>query len=524
MAWRWFNADAVKRDKIPLIPVSSFVGRLTDYDSFEEWRVAWQANSLIVAAYNFKVFDGNSEWDVDTPNADFEYAKWYDYFEGTSSGGSSVDGPLPSVLVFPGVAGRYNQGVLLGPEADEPSNAILNVTNLDAANAAFAAKSLSNYLLVGVHRRTATVSTSSSHLQWYVFGSASPITARLNVLGKIVTIYGEVPYYSVDVTSGSPLFYSKVTYSSVPLNQSYNVKLNTNLVSVGSDNYVVSIDTSNGTSNSSRMYVIGVLGFVSSGSSGSDGPVYPPSPDVPTPDPPTVPTVPSSPTISPTINQNVVNQTTTTTVDLTPILDAIRLVNDNIDEFDANVRSEIGSCCTNMRNLLDAWFRYFGDWLQTISGQLDEWNRYILQELRKANLWLEGIFYKSGGGSGSAPDMAAQPTSWWDWLGGILSGLLGDLPAAVSALSGSFDGLHNLFPFSLPWDLAAMLALLVSEPVTPVFDLPLPFAADGVTMVHIDLSPWDGVMSAVRSVMLLVFALGLLLRTRELLKGTEVSQ
>lgn len=244
-----------------------------------------------------------------------------------------------------------------------------------------------------------------------------------------------------------------------------------------------------------------------------------------------------------TVNQTINNITSTTaTVDLQPILDAIGVVNDNLKVVSRNFAdysSYMQGWSTRMYRMvydwlskldadLTAWARSLYDmvysWFKVVSGQLDEWNRYILQELRTANKWLEGIFFKLGGGSGSAPDMAAQPSSWWDWLGGILSGLLGDLPAAVSALSGSFDGLHTLFPFSLPWDLAAMLALLVSEPVTPVFDLPLPFAVGGVAMVHVDLSPWDGVMTAVRSVMLLIFALGLLLRTRELLKGTEVSQ
>lgn len=76
------------------------------------------------------------------------------------------------------------------------------------------------------------------------------------------------------------------------------------------------------------------------------------------------------------------------------------------------------------------------------------------------------------------------------------------------------DELKDRFPFSLPWDIFAILNLLRAEPVAPQFDLPV-FGSE--ESVHVDLSVWESVAVVTRGGTTILFALGLALRSRSLL-------
>lgn len=76
------------------------------------------------------------------------------------------------------------------------------------------------------------------------------------------------------------------------------------------------------------------------------------------------------------------------------------------------------------------------------------------------------------------------------------------------------DELKDRFPFSLPWDIFAILNLLRADPVAPQFDLPV-FGSE--ESVHVDLSVWDSVAVVTRGGTTILFALGLALRSRSLL-------
>lgn len=231
-------------------------------------------------------------------------------------------------------------------------------------------------------------------------------------------------------------------------------------------------------------------------------PVYPtyPEPDNPSVNPPE-----SSP-INNTTN-NITNNTTT--ADLQPILDALITINSNIDEFE------------------DIFVR-FGNWVMDALGRIIEainsWNSQILAELRTANGWLRGIYYKRDT-SPSAPDPSIDPDGYGDWWGDLIGKLLKLLPDGVTDFVDLLNQLKGVFPFSIPWDVSAILGLLAHDPVTPVFDLPLPtVTADGVATVpiHIDCTPWNDLAALVRRCVFIWFAFSLALWTREGLRNLEV--
>lgn len=82
------------------------------------------------------------------------------------------------------------------------------------------------------------------------------------------------------------------------------------------------------------------------------------------------------------------------------------------------------------------------------------------------------------------------------------------------------DSLSDKFPFSVPWDIAALLGLFASDPVTPVFDLPFKIPRIGVDYTfHVDLSDFENVSKICRAVLTCIFIAGLTYLTIRLTRG-----
>lgn len=516
LIWRWYNADSSKRDKIPVVPYTGNWAPLTDFDSIAEWYAYMQGRGqfvLYTAQYRLVGFDDNKSWDSTSPNAEIEYTKWYEWFEGSSSGGQPVEGYTQMGTVV-----GYSRSGYSSPPASD-------FFYVDGGW-----QTVNDYALQAYFHQTPPVSLSNP----YVF-KGMPVYVSNSILSSLevyndVALSDGVVFFFCSQTNGSgvPSFHGycfnadsfslstnpivstilpdapSVTYSGHAYCELYRVTS-----SYHDDAYYIeSCGLTKKNNNISGNNVSGLFASTTVDIVTNNEPVYPsfPQPDTPTQPQPITPQLPDP--YSP-----VVNDTTTTTVDLQPILDAIRILNDNVTAGFESVNSALEACCSNMQALLTSWFSYFGDWLDMI------W-----QQLRTVNGWLEGIYWKLGAGDASQPDPSIDNPGWWDWLSGIADAVVGDLPSSLADLASSFNALRNVFPFSVPWDLAAMLALFMSSPVTPVFDLPVPFAsgAGGTAYVHVDLSAWDGVMASVRSVELVAFAAGLALKTRDMLKNVEV--
>lgn len=559
LSWRYYNAEPSMRDKVPVEPLGN-ARPLSDFDSWADWyRYTRSSGMLFYYPYRLVGYNDNKSWESSSPNAELEYEQWYNYYNGIDDsgggGGNEVSTtPLPnSITLNPvyGIKPTDSSGVNTKPM----EGFTVTLSNYDRLNTFINNNELNYFYACAGYVGYVTNNLSVGYTAiGKLFVSSTPII----VSRELNPHSNNYDTYDILINSETNIYYINIAPNSNPNNTNIE-NSSTTLTSANSNTYRMK---ASGTSYASY----GFFGYAATQMEGSQPeqqePVYPTYPQPTAPEQPAPPTNDSPTTYAPVTNttnnttNNTYNTTNTThnvnttgaTVDLQPILDAIDVINVNIqqeleqledvslntaqvngnlgvingnlDELDTHLVGFINWAAKALKSLYDMQYGWFGN----ISQQLDDWGNEVWQQVNTANKWLEGIFWKLGESSSSEPDMSIKPKDWWEWLGDILGNLLGDLPAALSELTGAFQGLRNLFPFSIPWDLAVMLAMFVTEPVTPVFDVPIPFAADGVAYVHVDLSAWDGVMVAVRSVELATFAAGLALRTRDMLKNLEVSQ
>ena len=80
--------------------------------------------------------------------------------------------------------------------------------------------------------------------------------------------------------------------------------------------------------------------------------------------------------------------------------------------------------------------------------------------------------------------------------------------------------LSKFFPFCIPFDLVYLLDVLDAEPQAPRFEIPLKLPAYGIDYTFvIDLSDFESVAAVFRTFETILFILGLILLTRELIQG-----
>lgn len=284
-------------------------------------------------------------------------------------------------------------------------------------------------------------------------------------------------------------------------------------------------------------------------------PSGPTAPDYETPEPyePTT----QQPT---TIVNNVTNNTYSYTGSETDYSDYLKIIIDNQKEqirqiraFSELVYSQYNSFASwifsafedlygYLRNLVDD-FGVLLDWQKSTNGYVFD-IRDSLQQLRimlndrlsTANDLLLQIFNALSSGSGPEgepvyPDVTVDPGDdaggFFGWLLGLLSQIVDLLIGSVDDISGlaaDVSELSGVFPFSIPWDLAAILGLLVAEPVAdyviqwPILDGAT--AAGGVTwsLAPVDLSAFSGIFSFIRFGFLGLVAIGLAYKTKDVLE------
>lgn len=511
LAWRYYQADPSLRDVQPLVPAYPNVGRLSDYSDYEEWRVNAIANGFMVTfPYNFNDLDGNAQWDVNTPNHEIEYEKWYNYYEGITSGGgsggeSALDGQYVYLGAGTGLVRTGRNSTSQSSYADASSfNGRLSLSQSQVSRVE------SNQYAVAVMVNFGYNSTTNIPLRSYIFTSDSPISANVSTSASA---YGFGNYYTINVTG------SNFTYCYY--NDSYPNNVGPDTTDGYITGYVKYGSETTGSSfqitDASAYWLVDVNNPSGGGGNQPTEPVYPTPYQPATPEPPTSP--PDNNPTNVNIGGNTYNNNTgTTNADLTPLLEMLRIINSNIIEFETGFNNYANKVQEYLSNIYDMVYGF----LQNIQDEIDDYGRLILEELREANQWLAYIFYSLGQGGGSQPDPVVKPDDWWSWLGNLADGLLGDLPTELTALTGTMQALRSVFPFSLPWDLGVLLGLFVATPVTPVLDIPFGYSANGITYIHVDCSAWNNVMATVRSIELVAFAAGLAFKTRDLLKVVEV--
>lgn len=91
-----------------------------------------------------------------------------------------------------------------------------------------------------------------------------------------------------------------------------------------------------------------------------------------------------------------------------------------------------------------------------------------------------------------------------------------DVPTEIAPYTFS---LNDIFPFCIPFDLYDFLTCLDAAPVAPVIEWALQLPGGGTFPITLDLSPFDSVAQLLRRLELLIFCVGLALKTRDLIKG-----
>lgn len=135
------------------------------------------------------------------------------------------------------------------------------------------------------------------------------------------------------------------------------------------------------------------------------------------------------------------------------------------------------------------------------------------------NKWLRLIYSRLKGSPSSQPSIDDDEPGFWDWLGDIFNGLINELidklPDELVGLLEDLEELTSYFPFSVPWDIAAVLALFAHDPVTPVIAIDWVGSQRYGIEVHwvIDLSPWDVYAESLRQLMLIAFIIGMMFFT-----------
>lgn len=285
----------------------------------------------------------------------------------------------------------------------------------------------------------------------------------------------------------------------------------------------------------------------------------PTAPEVPEPDSPTTQPQPDPPTpqTNPTFPVYVDVSTTTYTVDLQGVLDAMNdhcihlqnALHTEFSDFWTVLSTKMTNDFATLRQFLHGQFGWLGETIQDEMSETRDYLKELFEWLADqfdftisggsyndstVVSWLKRIYSKLGTGTSSKPvDPVADPEQTGSWLDTLINNLLtalndifpGLLNQVGEFFSGAAGNLKNKFPFSIPWDVAAVLGMLVAEPVAPSVEIPAyTLTSEGLTQVgtyDIDLSDYDAAWGAVRIMMRIAFALYVCVHTKDFLDVIE---
>ena len=281
------------------------------------------------------------------------------------------------------------------------------------------------------------------------------------------------------------------------------------------------------------------------------------NPEVPGPTGPDVtPVEPENPTIdvdTPGGNVTVtvvMPPSNTTPADYTPwlraILDVLNNTLDYLYEMLGYIRSDLTTHCNhirecigeevdylaksfryNMRAIIEDLEWYLHDLFVWLANEISFSFTDVGYDDNTVIMWLRKIYQRLSGGTPTIPDPSTdeEQDGFLDWLWEMFYQLLIGL---VSVGNDTLDGLAeligdlvHLFPISVPWDIAALLALFSAEPRTPEFHFDMVGSIGSWTYdydIDVNLHWLDDTMSIVRTLELVLFAGMLLWHTKDLLE------
>lgn len=313
----------------------------------------------------------------------------------------------------------------------------------------------------------------------YIIASRSPIQFTVNDVGTGPNHnYPDITYKTITVSSSTELY---SVNSSAP--SDYNTY-----------SYTGYGPNATGTTSFSTGYVLGCwsLGLGDGGGGGGgeqdDTPPDPTQPRQPI-DWPDI-TLPSLPDFTITNNYT----TTSGDIDWYPVTSRLDAINANLELFYDSFNSY-------RADLLEFW--------DSLGAALDGFDARFFrmsEQLREVIQWLRNIYDMLAASSGRvAGDMYEINNYYTPTLDG------GNTPQ--QQLNADASRLKGKFPFSVPWDLYALLQFLEAPRAAPVFTFTLPLMGT----LTCDLSVLDDVAAVCRWGSLFAFGAGLVYKTKDLI-------
>lgn len=299
--------------------------------------------------------------------------------------------------------------------------------------------------------------------------------------------------------------------------------------------------------------------------------VAPSPPELPTPKDPTIPTEPdpdpptyyTPPTPDPPSTDppyEPIEPTNTTPTDYTPWLRAILLALGGISSdlathcqhlqaqmkaqatrITQGINNQLVNLGTSINGAIGDWAKWLGECLgerfDTLTDNLYDLFHWLAEQFDFTFSgdpyddsgiigWLRRIYNRLG--SGGDPKYYAptildpgsegeeEPFDFWVWLLDRIATIFGRvLGGATDAVTTLLDGIKGKFPFSIPWDILAILGLLSGNRAIPVFTFTIPAIQGwwGEIPIRVDLTPYDSAASACRTMVLIFWALVLAMKT-----------
>lgn len=147
--------------------------------------------------------------------------------------------------------------------------------------------------------------------------------------------------------------------------------------------------------------------------------------------------------------------------------------------------------------------------VDAVSAKLQETLDEILDTLKSIRRWTiaDTVF----DGLDALADIAS-------FLKDFLTAPAAAIGTAASSLGDAADMLTDRFPFSIPWDMAALVTLLSAEPQAPVFKLPIVIESYGIEeYIEIDMSQYEYLSTIMRGMLSIIYAYGILSMTTKVI-------
>ena len=457
------------------------------------------------------------------------------YLKGSSSGGGGSSGggssgetsAFPSSLtlttIYAGSWASYNSSMYKCIGAI--GNSSTNVVSWGVENGTYQMAPQT----IGVTFTDAMVQTITSKMQEVGYSNAivalgnsqgTTSTAPYNRYQVIITLVPSNSLTLKDNTSFDSFGYyvnSGSTYYRATLTQ---CKIIDNAIVFNSTGITFTTNTASQDAKTGSNYPLYAYSLVGAGGGGGGG-------TTPEPDPtPVQPVNPTGPTITgPTINVNTGgNNSSTTTADLTPILEMLRIINGNVIVINDNLTAFsdwFGDAWGDYVDWLQLWFERFGLSLDNIYAQQELVGQNIVSELREIEDVLWYIFYKP---DPEYPTPAAYDDSAVlaklqeiiDYLGGFETDYEPDIDDGNTAgeqLAADVSSLKTKFPFCMPFELHALLALLQAPMEIPVFTVTLPMWGT----LTFDMAQWSDSLAICRACSILWVIGGLFTLTSKMI-------